>query len=60
MGLTLVNKAAGTLNHKYITEDVPTGLIPISELGLATAYADAGDRYSDRDGKADDGTDVCE
>ncbi len=35
-GPYVVNKAAGTLNHKYVTEDVPTGLIPISELGLAT------------------------
>jgi len=35
-GPYLANKAAGTLNHKYVTEDVPTGLIPIRELGLAT------------------------
>ena len=35
-GPYVVNKAVGTLNHKYITEDVPTGLIPMSELGLAT------------------------
>ena len=35
-GPYLANKAAGTLNHKYVTEDVPTGLIPISELGRAT------------------------
>jgi len=35
-GPYVVNKAVGTLNHKYITEDVPTGLIPIRELGLAT------------------------
>ncbi len=35
-GPYLANKAAGTLNHKYVMEDVPTGLIPISEWGLAT------------------------
>lgn len=35
-GPYVVNKAAGTLNHKYVTEDVPTGLIPIQELGAAT------------------------
>lgn len=35
-GPYVANKAAGTLNHKYVTEDVPTGLIPISELGKAT------------------------
>ena len=35
-GPYMVNKAAATLNHKYVTEDVPTGLIPIRELGLAT------------------------
>ena len=35
-GPYVVNKAAGTLNHKYVTEDVPTGLIPIQELGTAT------------------------
>ncbi len=34
-GPYLANKAAGTLNHKYVTEDVPTGLIPISQLGTA-------------------------
>ena len=33
----VVNKAAGTLNHKYVTEDVPTGLIPMQELGSATS-----------------------
>ena len=38
-GPYLANKAAGTLNHKYVTEDVPTGLIPISQLGLATGMA---------------------
>jgi opine dehydrogenase len=35
-GPYLANKAASTLNHKYVTEDVPTGLIPIRELGSAT------------------------
>jgi len=35
-GPYVVNKAAGTLNHKYVTEDVPTGLVPIQELGTAT------------------------
>jgi opine dehydrogenase len=35
-GSYVANKAAGTLNHKYISEDVPTGLIPIRELGVAT------------------------
>jgi opine dehydrogenase len=34
-GPYVVNKAAGTLNHKYVTEDVPTGLIPMQELGSA-------------------------
>ena len=38
-GPYVVNKAAGTLNHKYVTEDVPTGLIPIQELGTATGTA---------------------
>ena len=35
-GPYVVNKAAGTLDHKYVTEDVPTGLIPLQELGDAT------------------------
>jgi opine dehydrogenase len=35
-GPYVVNKATSTLDHKYITEDVPTGLIPISALGAAT------------------------
>ena len=35
-GPYIANKAAGTLNHKYVTEDVPTGLIPMQELGAAT------------------------
>ena len=35
-GPYVANKAVSTLNHKYVTEDVPTGLIPISELGLVT------------------------
>ena len=38
-GPYVVNKAAGTLNHKYVTEDVPTGLIPIQELGTAAGTA---------------------
>ncbi|MCE9639041.1 MAG: NAD/NADP octopine/nopaline dehydrogenase family protein [Betaproteobacteria bacterium] len=36
-GPYVVNKAVGTLNHKYVTEDVPTGLMPMQELGTATA-----------------------
>jgi opine dehydrogenase len=35
-GPYVVNKAAGTLDHKYVTEDVPTGLIPLQELAAAT------------------------
>lgn len=35
-GPYVANKAAATLDHKYIVEDVPTGLIPMSQLGLAT------------------------
>jgi opine dehydrogenase len=35
-GPYVANKAAGTLDHKYITEDVPTGLIPMQELGAVT------------------------
>jgi opine dehydrogenase len=34
-GAYMDNKAVSTLNHKYITEDVPTGLIAISALGSA-------------------------
>ena len=35
-GPYVVNKAVGTLDHKYITEDVPTGLMPMQELGSVT------------------------
>ena len=35
-GPYVANKAAGTLDHKYVTEDVPTGLMPMQELGSAT------------------------
>jgi len=35
-GPYVANKAAGTLDHKYVVEDVPTGLIPMQELGSAT------------------------
>ncbi|MEO7729158.1 MAG: NAD/NADP octopine/nopaline dehydrogenase family protein [Burkholderiales bacterium] len=35
-GPYVANKAAGTLNHKYVTEDVPTGLMPMRALGAAT------------------------
>jgi opine dehydrogenase len=31
----VANRAPGTLEHKYVTEDVPTGLMPISALGSA-------------------------
>jgi len=34
-GAYVANRAAGTLDHKYVTEDVPTGLMPISALGAA-------------------------
>jgi opine dehydrogenase len=34
-GAYVDNKAAGTLNHKYVIEDTPTGLMPIRELGAA-------------------------
>ena len=34
-GAYVDNKAAGTLDHKYVTEDTPTGLMPISALGAA-------------------------
>jgi len=32
-GAYVDNKAARTLDHKYVTEDTPTGLMPISALG---------------------------
>jgi len=35
-GPYVANKAAATLDHKYIVEDVPTGLMPMQELGSAT------------------------
>ncbi len=35
-GPYVANKAAGTLDHKYLTEDVPTGLMPMQELGAVT------------------------
>jgi opine dehydrogenase len=34
-GAYVANRAAGTLDHKYVTEDVPTGLMPIAALGDA-------------------------
>ena len=34
-GAYVDNKATGTLDHKYVTEDTPTGLMPISALGTA-------------------------
>ena len=34
-GAYVANRAAGTLDHKYVTEDVPTGLMPIAFLGAA-------------------------
>ena len=34
-GAYVANRAAGTLDHKYVTEDVPTGLVPIAALGAA-------------------------
>lgn len=34
-GAYVDNKATGTLDHKYVTEDTPTGLMPISALGNA-------------------------
>lgn len=44
-GLFPVGIAPKTLNHRYITEDIPFGLVPISELsrkiGLKTPYTDA-------------------
>lgn len=44
-GLFPDGKAPRTLDHRYITEDIPYGLVPISELskrvGLATPYADS-------------------
>ncbi|MGE5674501.1 MAG: NAD/NADP octopine/nopaline dehydrogenase family protein [Mycobacterium leprae] len=32
-------RATGTLNHRYLWEDVPTGLVPIAELGRACGVA---------------------
>jgi opine dehydrogenase len=32
-------KAPSTLNHRYLLEDVPTGLIPLMELGRAAGLA---------------------
>jgi opine dehydrogenase len=32
-------KAPGTLQHRYLLEDVPTGLIPLIELGAAAGLA---------------------
>jgi opine dehydrogenase len=34
-GAYVANRAAGTLDHKYVTEDVPTGLMPMAALGDA-------------------------
>lgn len=34
-GAYVDNRAAKTLDHKYVTEDVPTGLMPIASLGRA-------------------------
>ena len=38
-GAYVANRAAGTLDHKYVTEDVPTGLMPIAALGRAARVA---------------------
>lgn len=38
-GAYVDNKAAGTLDHKYVIEDTPTGLMPIRELGAAAGVA---------------------
>ena len=35
-GPYVVNKATSTLDHKYIVEDVPTGLMPMQALGALT------------------------
>jgi opine dehydrogenase len=44
-GLFPVGTAPKTLNHRYITEDIPFGLVPISELsrkvGIKTPYTDS-------------------
>jgi len=36
-GAYVANKAAGTLDHKYVTEDTPTGLMPIRALGAVAS-----------------------
>jgi opine dehydrogenase len=38
-GAYVANRAAGTLDHKYVTEDVPTGLMPIAALGDAAGVS---------------------
>jgi len=55
-------QATGTpksLDHKFITEDVPTGLIPMSRLGQSSGGEDAGDRRAAQDGPEQDRERLC-
>jgi opine dehydrogenase len=55
-------QATGTpksLDHKFITEDVPTGLIPMSRLGQSSGGEDAGDRRAAQDGPEHDRERLC-
>ena len=45
----------GSLEHKYIQEDLPTGLVPMSALGAAAGAAtvDGGCVGGEREGRDD-------
>jgi opine dehydrogenase len=55
-------QATGTpksLDHKFITEDVPTGPDPDERLGQSSGGEDAGDRRAGRDGPEHDRDRLC-
>ena len=57
-GPYVVNKAAGTLNHKIHNGRCADGIDPDQRAWFSDRNADAGDRYVNKDGKINDGTDV--